>query len=80
MLEKSKLHIRPDIQPVSGQLENRKIPSESYGYLADKNLADVGRLVECLVVDGLLALNDGGQVHQPAREVPAVKLYASFPV
>ncbi len=48
-------------------------------YLADEDLTDVRRLVEGLAVDGLLALDDGGEVHQPAREMPAVKLDSSLP-
>jgi hypothetical protein len=33
--------------------------------LADEELADVRSLVEGLVVDGLVGLHDGRQVHQP---------------
>ncbi len=52
---------------------------EASKYLADEDLADVRRLVEGLAVDGLLALDDGGEVHQSAREMPAVKLDSSLP-
>jgi hypothetical protein len=48
-------------------------------YLADEDLTDVRRLVKGLAVDGLLALDDGGEVHQAAREMPPVKLDSSLP-
>jgi hypothetical protein len=57
----------------------RILKSGTTKYLADEDLADVCRLVECLAVDGLLALDDGGEVHQPAREMPPVKLDSSLP-
>jgi hypothetical protein len=37
-------------------------------------LADVCSLVEGLVVDGLVGLHHGRQVHQPVGEVPDIKL------
>ncbi len=42
-------------------------------------MTDVRRLVEGLAVDGLLALDDGGEVHQPTSEMPPVKLDSSLP-
>ncbi len=57
-----------------------KLPEEwEAKYLADEDLTDVRRLVEGLAVDGLLALDDGGEVHQPAREMPPVELDSSLP-